>query len=124
MIFRPLAPHRPDPSEHQLQVQLFKELVYLQHPDVIIVAIPNGGLRNPIVAMQLQHEGVRRGTPDVVVCLPVGRVGWLEMKAKRGSLSDYQIGFRTKALKLGHLWGMARTVAEALEHLRQWGALR
>jgi hypothetical protein len=124
MIFRTLTPRRPDPSEHQLQVQLFKELVYLEHPDVIIRAIPNGGLRNPRVAMKLKHEGVRRGTPDIFVCLPNCRMAWLEMKAKRGALSDEQIGFRTKALKLGHMWGIAHTVAEALEHLRQWGALR
>lgn len=111
-------------SEHSTQSQLFDELAYKQHPEVIIVAIPNGGLRHALVGIGLKAEGVRPGTPDIVVCLPEGRAGWLEMKAKRGSLRDEQIGFKTKVMKLGHYWGLARTVDEALAHLRGWGALK
>ena len=115
---------RKTASEHGIQAQLFNELAYKQHPDVIIVAIPNGGLRHALVAISLKAEGVRPGTPDIVACLREGRAGWLEMKARKGALRDEQVGFKTKVLKLGHYWGLARTVDEALAHLRSWGALR
>jgi hypothetical protein len=115
---------RQDPSEHQLQTQLFKELDYKLKPGLIFRAIPNGGLRNARVAAGLAREGVRRGTPDTFVCLELGRVGWLEMKARRGKLTDEQIGFFAVVERLGHFWGVARSVDEALAHLARWGALR
>lgn len=111
-------------SEHSIQSQLFAELAYKKRPGVYIIAIPNGGLRHARVALQLKDEGVTPGAPDIIVALPEGRTGWLEMKNKTGRLSDVQIGVSSILKHLGHYWGMARTVDEALAHLRGWGALK
>jgi hypothetical protein len=56
-------------------------------------AIPNGGLRNKIVAARLKATGTKRGVPDL--CLPVPSGGlpglYVEMKkAKGGALSPEQ----------------------------------
>ena len=41
---------------------------------------------DPTLEQRLKDEGVRRGTPDIFICLPEGRIAWLEMKAKKGVL--------------------------------------
>jgi len=75
------------------------------------------------VAIQLKAEGVKPGTPDTFVTLDAGRIGWIEFKTDSGVLSQDQKNFRDKVLKLGHLWGLARSVREALELLTEWDAL-
>lgn len=73
-------------SEHELQcnaVQWFR----LNYPKRVILAIPNGGLRNIRVAMKLKREGVRAGVYDLFV--PEPQLGgdnglyhgfWIELK--------------------------------------------
>jgi hypothetical protein len=99
-------------------------LKFALRDDLECRAIPNGGLRKMRVAIALKAEGVKPGTPDLFVALPAGRVAWLEMKTAVGSLSQEQKDFRDKVVNLGHHWGMARSVREALELLTQWDALK
>jgi hypothetical protein len=112
------------PSEHKIQTALFDYLALAARPELEIRAIPNGEKRHIAVASRLKAEGVKRGTPDIFICLPAGKVAWLEMKAEKGRLSPDQILFRDRVLALGHLWGMASSVDEALEHLTAWDALK
>lgn len=112
------------PSEHKLQTALVDYLTIAARPELHWFAIPNGEKRHIRVAQRLKNEGVRRGSPDLVFLLPGGKVGWLEMKAKKGSLSPDQKAFRDKAAALGHSWAMARTIDEALEFLASIDALK
>jgi len=58
-------------------------------PNILIYAIPNGGLRGKKTAETLKEEGVVAGIPDLHV--PAWRV-WIEMKrTKGGRLSPSQI---------------------------------
>jgi hypothetical protein len=114
----------PTPSEHKLQVALIDYLAFALRPELECRAIPNGEKRHIRVAQRLKNEGVRRGTPDIFICLPEGRIAWLEMKAAKGRLSDDQEAFRDKVLKLGHHWGTAKSVDDALELLTKWDALK
>jgi hypothetical protein len=118
------APKIKGPSEHIIQSRLISQLDYALKPELEIRAIPNGGFRHRRVAMKLKDEGVKRGTPDLVVALPEGKVGWLEMKTDIGRLEQEQKDFRDKVILLGHLWGMARSVHEAMVILTAWGAIR
>jgi len=111
-------------SEHQTQSALIGTLVYRMRPELVRFSIPNGGLRNPRVAQQLNDEGLCQGFPDLGFCLEEGRTFWLEMKADKGSLSDYQKGIRFKLQALGHQWALARSVDEALDHLARAGVLK
>ena len=112
------------PSEHKIQTALCDYLALAARPELHWFAIPNGEKRHISVASRLKSEGVRRGSPDLVFLLPGGRVGWLEMKAKKGVLSDEQKAFRDKALSLGHAWAVAKSIDEALEFLTRIDALK
>lgn len=110
--------------EHQLQMRVLDHLTVHGRRDLYWFAIPNGGLRHPGVAKKLKAEGVKPGAPDLCVMLENGRVGWLELKAARGVLSDQQLGFAARADRLGHFWAVARTLEQAVETLTSWGVMR
>jgi hypothetical protein len=79
--------------EHVEQAMLVRWLSL--HPawrDVPWFAVPNAARRGPAVAAMMKREGLRAGTPDLVVPVSVGRYGalFVEMKAAGGSLSDAQ----------------------------------
>jgi hypothetical protein len=112
------------PSEHKIQVALCDYLAIGGRKDLHWFAIPNGGHRHIRQATKLKAEGVRRGSPDMCFLLPEGKVGWLELKARRGSLSPDQRAFRDKAAALGHLWGQANNVDDAIRLLSVWGVLQ
>lgn len=82
-------------SEHHEQVTLFEWLYYNRGKYPVLqkaFAIPNGGLRNKVVAGKLKAEGVKSGVPDLM--LPTARKGkhglFIEMKAKNGKTSVNQ----------------------------------
>ena len=112
------------PSEHQLQVALIEYLAYAARPEIYYFAIPNGGLRNVRVAMKLRNEGTRRGSPDLCFLLPRGRVGWMELKTRKGALSPEQKHFQAKCAELGHWHRVIRNHTEAVGALTEWGVLR
>jgi hypothetical protein len=110
--------------EHRLQCELVAWLHVNARPDLQWFAVPNGELRHPRVAMRLKAEGVKPGVADICFMLPGGQTGWLELKAKRGSLSDEQKGFGANTIRLGHYWGIARSVHDAAVLLAAWNVLR
>lgn len=75
------------PTEHEEQVR-FVQWFKRRFPNVRILAIPNGGQRNVVVAAKMKAEGVSRGVPDLYV--PAWGL-WIEMKrAKGGTVSPEQ----------------------------------
>jgi len=63
-----------NPLESEEQAALFEwaALSEKRMPELrMMYHIPNGGLRNKVVAVRLTAQGVRRGVPDI--CLPVAR---------------------------------------------------
>lgn len=110
--------------EHKIQVALMDYLAIALRPELEVRAIPNGEKRHIRVASRLKAEGVRRGTPDIFICLPEGRIAWLEMKATNGGLKPEQRAFRDKVLALGHFWASAKSIDEALEFLTTIDALK
>jgi len=120
------AKHRnsDDDSEHLIQTRLVNLLPPLLKPDIVALAIPNGGLRHPVVALRLKEEGLRPGSPDLVFPKPGGLTAWLEMKKKGGRLSDEQLGMAARLRRLGHDWAVADSVESALEALHKMGVLK
>lgn len=118
------VPRKDGPLEHDIQSRAVSLLRTLVKQDVHVYAIANGGYRRPSEAIRLKAEGVKAGIADLVFLAPNRVVGFLEMKTKRGSLSDEQIGFQSICIRHGHLWGEARSVEEAVDVVRAWGLLR
>ena len=87
------------PSEHDEQVSLFQEMALRAKQDPRwgkAFAIPNGGLRNVIVAKKLRAEGVRKGVSDIFIPVPAGPYCgmFLEMKRRKGGfVSQEQCDF-------------------------------
>ena len=111
-------------SEHQLQSALCNYLDLALKRDLDYFAIPNGGLRHIRVAVNLKAEGVKRGTPDICIMLPHGRVGWMELKTARGRQSLEQKGFAARCARLDHPYALIRSIDDAKDALREWGACR
>jgi hypothetical protein len=111
-------------SEHHIQCKLINELSWRLRPEVVRFAIPNGGLRNGRVAVQMKAEGLLPGMPDLGFAMEEGRTAWLELKNDKGRLSDLQIGVRRRLENLGHRWRVARSVEEAIDQLNELGVLK
>lgn len=78
-------------KEHHLQSACIKWF-RLQHRGKLIYAIPNGGMRNKIVAAKLKEEGVTAGVPDLHI--PISNRFYhglyIEMKVKPNSPTELQ----------------------------------
>ena len=111
-------------SEHAFQLTVCEFMARAVRPELHWTAIPNGGRRNLHVAVKLKREGVKRGTPDIFVMLPEGRIAWLELKIKGGSLSIEQRAFRDVCKRLGHYWAVAKTLDEVISYLAKVGATK
>ena len=72
-------------SEHDLQVSCVNEF-RLRNPRLrdLMIAIPNGGQRNAIVAAKLKAEGVVAGVPDLLFAYPSGEWHGLFLEMKNG----------------------------------------
>ena len=78
-------------SEHAIQKAYFDWAKL--HPEARrAYAIPNGGMRNKIVAAKLKAEGVRKGVLDVHIPIPRGGCAglWIEFKAEKNDLTPEQ----------------------------------
>ena len=99
--------------EHGEQVTLFQwvDMMSKFHPMLLTMyAIPNGGMRNKVVAAKLKAEGVKAGMPDMH--LPVACSGYtglyIELKVKNGNgvynkESNEQCVKRMQLNKVGNL---------------------
>ena len=65
------------------------------------------------------HE--MRGFSDIEVVVPGGRVGYLELKAKRGKLSEDQIRFIESRERMGCICRVPRHLNEVIQFLRDMG---
>jgi len=87
------------------------------YPGMRIISIPNGGLRNKVVASRMKAEGMSPGVPDLFVpevCL------WIEMKRKNGgSLSKHQKDWLAYLRDIGHHTMVCHGYDDACEQVTQ-----
>lgn len=75
-----------------------------------LIAIPNGGKRNPREAARLKAQGVKAGVSDLLLALPLNNKAglWIEMKRpivkgkKKPITSDTQIEWQNKMITAGY----------------------
>lgn len=96
------------PSESIEQQCIFRWAGYslYKYPELdLLYHIPNGGLRNKRVAIQLKSEGVKSGIPDLH--LPVARGGYnslyIELKKIGGKVTANQKEWIKKLNEQGNL---------------------
>jgi hypothetical protein len=90
-------------------------------PDVLIFAIPNGGLRPKAEAARLKWTGTLAGVPDLVIVAPAGRAHFIECKAPGGSLSADQRAIFERLTALGVSTAICRSIDDARRAFAAWG---
>ena len=104
-------------TEHEEQrdfVKWFRQT----HRGVKIYAIPNGGMRNKIVAAKLKAEGVLAGVSDLHV--PAWNL-WIEMKREKGGkLSPMQRQWGEYVESIGHTFIVGNGCKDAQEKIKKY----
>jgi hypothetical protein len=122
--YRHVAYGRNVNSEDQLQEAIISvwrnhtprdEWFRLFHP-------ANGGQRNAIEAAKFKRMGVVAGIADLVCLLPDSKVGFIELKFGKNGTSIHQDDFARFCKNSGYPYALCRTVEEALDTLKGWGA--
>lgn len=72
-------------------------------------------------ASRLKAMGLRAGVADLVIMGPDGRAHFLEIKTATGRLSPAQVAFRDLCVKRNWTYCVARSVAEAMEIVKELG---
>lgn len=109
--------------EHNVQVALVAWF-RLQYPQLArhLFAIPNGGARHQATAGKLKAEGVLPGVPDLfLIKSSKGYPGlFLELKADKGRVSEYQADFLERAAAEGYCTKVAYGLDEAMAAIREY----
>jgi len=108
----------PLESEEQQAIFQWAEGMEKKRPELsLLMHVPNGGLRNAVVAARLKTEGTKKGFPDLF--LPVARGGYhglmIELKRKKGGALSNEQREWLKALKeQGYLAMMCKGCEESI----------
>lgn len=90
-------------------------------PRLLWFHVPNSsGDRGAQLGGILKTMGVKAGVPDLVLILPNGLAGFIELKAGRGKLTEAQAAFRDRCQALGCLWSEARSIEDVQTILTAW----
>lgn len=105
-------------SEFFSQVKLF----FPRIPDKLLFAVPNGGSRNKLEAINLKRQGVKPGVSDVILLIPKGGFAslCLEFKTKTGKQSDEQKEFQKQAEMCGSKYVIVRSVKDAIDEMKEY----
>lgn len=99
------------PSETAIQKSIIQYLAAVL-PRAIVFAVPNAARRTQSGRPMNAIPGLTPGVPDLCLCLPKGRVIWIEVKAPSGRASLPQIAFHGRLHALGHDCFIARSVED------------
>jgi len=123
----------PEPSELQVQMALIERLGWQALPNCVYFHVPNGELRDadPVEAKRrgakLKAMGVLPGVLDVEFIWNDNagrlRVLFLELKTKKGAMSDAQVYFSQRVRRLRCDVETAYSVDEATAILQRYGIL-
>jgi len=97
-----------------------------QYPMLMYFSVPNGGRRSKAESGILKATGVKAGVADLVFVWSDGagaRVGFVELKAPKGTQSDKQKIFEQCCDAISAPYIVAKTIEEIDVALNKWGAV-
>ncbi len=107
--------------EQALQIQIVNTLRVCA-PDVLVFHVPNGGKRNVREAKRFKEMGVVAGIPDLICLWAFKNIGFIEVKAGRGTTTDRQAEIHDRLDDMHFHVAVAWSVSDALALLSRWGA--
>ena len=120
-LFDPPAARRRDGNGEARRQASIVDFVRWVAPQVVIFAVPNGGLRSKSEAARLKWQGVLAGVLDLVLVLPDARVAFWETKTPAGRISAAQHAFIDQLDRRGHSWALVRSIDDARRELAALG---
>ncbi len=111
----------PDRNAEAKRQAAIVEYVRTVAPQVLIWAVPNGGLRTKPEAARLKWTGVLAGVPDLTLVLPGGYTAFWEVKTANGRLSPAQHAMFERLAELGHPCRLIRSIDDARRALARLG---
>jgi len=91
------------------------------YPRAVCFHVPNGGGRSKIEAAIFKSIGVMSGVADLCILWKGGHVGFIEVKAGKGKLSENQLKFMDHCVRLGIPWECVNSLEQAQSTLKHWG---
>lgn len=107
-------------AEYRIQASVV-QWVRLVAPEVVIFAIPNGGLRTKAEAALLRWVGTLAGVPDLCIVMPGGRCAFFEVKTDAGKLSPAQADMLARLDDMDVPYAIIRSVDDARDALAELG---
>ncbi len=116
-------------EEHQEQAALMQYAELMAQKDArweMLFSIPNGGKRHIVTAQRLKKEGAKAGIPDLMLAVPCGCYSglFLEMKSKKGRLTETQEDWTRRLEKWGYKVAVCYGWIEAKETIEKYLALK
>ena len=110
-------------NEHQIQVAMCQYLDLIKIP---YFAIPNGSLRNIIVAKKLKAEGVKAGVADLFLMIPnkIFHGLFIEVKTPAGRQQPSQKDFEKIAFDSGYCYEVVRSLDDLIQCLETYKKIR
>lgn len=107
-----------EPSEDQITDAVVEHWRTFRTPNSLVAGIPN--------KRAFGQPGLTKGLPDLLILSPYlgDRTGYIELKTKRGRLSDDQLVMRELFLLRRAPYAVCYGRDEPIEQLRAWGAIR
>jgi VRR-NUC domain len=121
---KPLPRGRPVQQESALQqavIVWWRSNCYEWRLDEeLLMAFPLAGKRTPRNASRMKAEGMRRGTPDLLLAAPRGDCAslWIEMKTPGGYLNPFQKLMLKRLTIAGNATVVCRSTSEACDAIR------
>ena len=113
---------------HQQAIFEWAQYNYRKYPELekLLFAIPNGGSRHRLEAINLKKQGVKAGISDIT--LQVARGGfhglWIELKAGKNKAQPSQLEFIEAVRKQGYLakviYGSTAAIELIEKYLNGW----
>ena len=125
-IKRPVDGRPVGPTEHQEQSAVvswwWRAHAGYQIPPFALFAIPNGGARDVITGSRLKAEGVRRGTPDLMLAAARGPHHglFIEMKVGDNKPSSEQSAFLEYLIASGYKAVVHYSAEAAIHELKEY----
>ena len=114
--------------EYALSVAVADYLRAALPPEVLWFHVPNGEHRSKITGARLKRMGVRPGVADLCIAWRgtlaenyAASVLWIELKSPKGRQSTEQAIFHFDAVRAGHDYVTARSVADVERFIRGRG---
>lgn len=126
---KPKRKHTQHEAEEQKALFRWAELQKGKYPELdMMFAIPNGGSRHMLEAVNLKKQGVKRGVPDICLPVPKGTYHGLYIELKRSignsRVSKEQNYWIEKLLDQGYdvqvCYGWDDAKSRIMDYLKGW----